>query len=159
MEKLSEIISRNQLATQNELPQLLTDGKEDSSYSMSVYSDKLTPNVMLAETKKLQAAFPSISSDQVNVLSERIIANGFTDNRLKDAISNLIDNHRYPNIMISDVISFDKRIKLYSHSDICGLLDKGQKWSEFVKFKKINNKIYFAKIQDAEMYGLKSEIE
>lgn len=61
-----------------------------------------------------------------NILTERILLNKFTANRLKDAVNHIIDNFQYKELVVSDIIRFDKRIKLYTYNEVCNLVTKGQ---------------------------------
>lgn len=46
-----------------------------------------------SEVMKLVAAFPNIKTDFIIVLTDRIIENGFTKERVHDAISKVIDTN------------------------------------------------------------------
>ena len=60
------------------------------------------------------------------MLAERLIANGFTDERLTDAVNNVIDNFQYKELNISDIVKFDKKMKLYNYKDATNLVtEKG----------------------------------
>jgi len=50
---------------------------------------------------------------------------GFTDDRLRDAVRNVISTCVYPQPTIAQFISFDKRIKVYTYSQYCKLCDEG----------------------------------
>jgi hypothetical protein len=72
--------------------------------------------------RKLQSAFPKQSKEFFNVLAERLIANGFTDKRLMDAVNNVIDNFQYKELNISDIVRFDKKMKFYNYKEACRLV-------------------------------------
>ena len=74
--------------------------------------------------RKLQSAFPKQNKEFFNVLAERLIANGFTDERLTDAVNNVIDNFQYRELKISDIVKCDKRIKLYNYKEACILVTR-----------------------------------
>ena len=76
--------------------------------------------------RKLQSAFPKQSKEFFNVLAERLIANGFTDQRLTDAVNNVIDNFKYKELNVSDIVGFDKRIMLYTYNEACCLVTEGK---------------------------------
>lgn len=83
-----------------------------------------------------------------NVLAERIVANHFTGKRLKDAVNSIIDTFQYKELNISDVVKFDKRIKLYSYNEVCTLVTKGEaNFSDFV-VKEIDGKPFRVKKTD-----------
>jgi hypothetical protein len=105
--------------------------------------------------KKLQAAFPACSPMYFNLLGERLAANGFTDQRFNDAIGNLLDTFKYPTPTISDVISWDKKIKLHTYSDVLAQMDKGFAFSDFAIYKKVGKKVFWILVSDAEKYNIK----
>jgi hypothetical protein len=103
------------------------DGQaEKESYSVSKYQGQLTPNILATQIKKLQAAFPKQSAEFFHILVERIKANGFTDERLVDAVNNVIDNFQYKELNIADIIKWDKREKLISYQQLVKLVSNGQ---------------------------------
>ena len=86
-----------------------------------------------------------MSNEFYNILSERIAENGFSDERLKDAVNYVIDNFQYKELNVSDIIKFDKKVKLYTYSDVCDLVTKNKaEFSDFV-----------VKVIDGEYYRVK----
>jgi hypothetical protein len=72
----------------------------------------------IAETKALRA-FPLLSREQIEILHDRFIENGFTDQRAMDAVDHVIDTHVYgrtPNI--AAFISYDRRVKAFSWNEL-----------------------------------------
>lgn len=120
---------------------------------ISIYDDKLTENVVMLELKKLSVSFPDLKGEFFTVLSERLVKNGFTDSRLKDAIGFVIDNCTYKKPSIANIISYDKTVKLYSHNDVCNEVYKGNTFDDF-KIIERNGKKFWIKKTDAEQYGL-----
>lgn len=51
------------------------------------------------------------------LLVERLRDNKFTGNRLRDAVNHIIDNCRYKQISIADVVNFDRAARLYTRTD------------------------------------------
>lgn len=87
---------------------------------ISIYRPgSVTPTVLATEIKKLKVAFPSRPAEFFNLLAERIVANRFSDDKLRDAVAKAIDTFSYKEINISDVIGFDKRIRLYTYGEVC----------------------------------------
>jgi len=99
----------------------------------------------------MKAAFPELPAQFYEILSQRVKANKFTDEKLEDAINNLIDNFTYPKPTIADIISYDKRVKLHSYSQLCELVSQGHSWDEFIKMP--DKKAWISKI-DAEKINL-----
>ena len=82
-----------------------------------------------------------------NILTERIIANNFTKERIKQAVEYVIDNFQYKELNVADIIRFDRRIKLYTGGEYVLMQVKGAKSTEFEK-RIINGTVYFVKKDD-----------
>jgi hypothetical protein len=130
-------------------PSLPNIGPTDS---VSIYQGELTPLCVIECSKKLKSAFPQIAAGFYDILNDRLKANGFNDARLRAAIDNLIDTFNYPIPTISDIISFDRRLKFLSYYEMCDLVGSyGEKvWKDH---KRLKNGMY-AKLSDAEKYKL-----
>jgi len=103
---------------------------------ISIYKGQIAEeSTIKSEVMKLVAAFPNIKNDFIIVLIERLIENGFTKERVHDAISKTIDTNPYQRPSIADIISFDRKIKTYSYSDISAKCYPG--YSAFDHFDKI----------------------
>jgi hypothetical protein len=86
---------------------------------LSVYTDEVaTRTQLIGATKKLHAAFPEITNDFIILLIERLIDNKFTKQRVTDAINHIIDTSPYKHPAIADIISFDRKIKLYTYAEV-----------------------------------------
>ena len=86
---------------------------------LSLYTDTpATPDQIKQELKKLVSAFPDIDNQYVIVLIDRMVANRFTRNRVFDAINNIIDNCHYKRPMIAEIVGFDKKVRLYTYSEM-----------------------------------------
>lgn len=103
----------------NSLPQ-----KSELSNSLSVYSGELSVEGLAKGLKTIQKSFPALPIDFYDVLTDRIKANCFSDERFADAIIHVIDTCIYPQPTIAQFISFDKRIKLHSYEEMLSKLDK-----------------------------------
>lgn len=113
---------------------------------ISVFSGQIaTEDEMKSEVKKLMAAFPEIKTDFLIVLFDRMIDKKFTKERVREAINNVIDTNPYQRPSIADIVSFDRKIKVYTYSEILAKCRPG--YSAFDYFKKI------------EINGLKRYIE
>ena len=94
--------------------------------------------------RKLQSAFPKQNKEFFNVLAERLIANGFTDNRLTDAVNNVIDNFQYKELNISDIVRFDKKVRLYNYREACKLVTRdGYEFGKDLKRVNRGDKVYW----------------
>jgi len=102
----------------------------------------LTDRGVAVNLKKLKEAFPRMQPAFFNLLSERLIANGFTDSRVTDAVNNVIDNFEYKELNISDVIKFDKKVKIYTHSEATILVTSGRATFDDFEKREINGVTY-----------------
>lgn len=120
----------------------------NGKYEISIYSGNLTPIVVLQNINRLKTSFPKMSDDFFNILSERLSDNGFSDERMKDAVNYVIDNFQYKELNVSDIIKFDKRVKLYTYNEVCNMVTKGQaNFSDF-DIREINGNFFRVKKSD-----------
>lgn len=111
--------------------------------SVSLYNGRSAdPNEIAVGMKRLKVAFPKMDNAFFNLLAERVMDNGFSSERLKHAINHVLDNFQYKELNISDIIRFDKRVRLYSYNEVCVLVSKGL--ASFTDFEKreINGTVY-----------------
>ena len=139
---------------QDLLPQVLqTESLQKYSPStseISVYSDTLTNEGLVTGLAKLRKAFPQATPSFFDILSERVKENSFTDNRLRDAVNNLIDNYKYPVPTIADVVGYDKRVKFYTYQDVCDKVSQGMPFEHYKRTKRGQ----YLSVYDIEMYHL-----
>ena len=57
---------------------------------------------------ELKLAFPVLTKDFMQLLGKRLIANRFTPDRFERAVDNLIDNYKFQQPTIADIITFEK---------------------------------------------------
>jgi hypothetical protein len=124
---------------------------------MSIYKGNLTPECLAQEVEKIQASFPALSGTFFNLLTERIVVNKFNDERLKAAVGYLLDNFKYPTPSIADIISFDKKIKLFSYTDVLESLDKGKVWTDYIKVTR-GSKMFYIKKTDQEQFNIPTKL-
>ncbi len=99
--------------SKGQMPSVQQESKE-----VSIYTGELTPKCIAVEMKKLGVAFPDLDPEFLNVLTERVVENGFTNERLQDAVGELIDTFQYKRPSVANIINYDKRMRLYSHSEV-----------------------------------------
>lgn len=103
---------------------------------------------MLLACNRLGAAFPKMQPVFFDLLAERIVENNFTSKRLSDAVNHLIDNFNYKELNISDVIKFDRKAKLYTYSEVCRMVSKGEATFSDFDIREINGECYRVKKVD-----------
>lgn len=86
---------------------------------MSVFSSKPAslPQIGVSVTK-LAVAFPNMSNEFFNLLTERITKRGISADRLEYAISHTLDNVTYKTLTIADIMSIDKRVEVMSYAEM-----------------------------------------
>ncbi len=127
--------------------------KEDGTTFISLYNDgnALTPVEIAKNLKKLQVVFPKQSNEFFNVLTERLVANKFTEQRLRDAVNTIIDKFKYRELNISDIIQYDKQIKLYSYANVCYEISEHKaSFKDFEKYKRIRGQLFWVKKSDLD---------
>ena len=63
--------------------------------AVSLYQDEdASPRDIAVSMKRLELAFPNMERGFFDLLAERVIANGFTAERLKDAVNHVLDSTR-----------------------------------------------------------------
>lgn len=120
------------------------EGTEISLYEGGM----LTERTLAIYLKKLREAFPRQTDTFFDILTERIIANGFSDQRLADAVNNVIDNFRYKELSVADIIQHDKRVKLYTYSEVAAMVTAGKAAFDDFEIREINGKTYRVKKSD-----------
>jgi hypothetical protein len=123
---------------------------------ISLYADERVtdPVEIFVQTKRLRAAFPQMSDDFYNILVERIIENKFTRKRLVNAINYVIDNVRYKELHVADIIGSDRRIKLYTYREFLELQEKGKMGVKDMENRMIDGKSFWIKTTDIEQFEL-----
>jgi hypothetical protein len=132
--------------------------KINETGELSIYKGSLTQVCIVESTKRLKDAFPGLSKGFFDVLTDRVKANEFCDQRLKDAIFHVIDTCIYPIPTIANVISFDKRVKIFTYKQLCELIDKGEKCENYkvIKFNKYPKPVWIH-VNDIATYKIESE--
>lgn len=123
---------------------------KNKNNEVSLYSGELTTPVLVQQMNKLRAAFPEMGADFFNILTERFVKNRFSDERLKDAVSHVIDNFHYKKLNVADLVEFDKVQKLFTYKEVLALvapsatarLDKTYTFEDF-RVRKIGEKTYW----------------
>lgn len=146
MEQVKDII----LAMKNSTETLQKVSHEQiRNNEISIYKgETANPQQIAVACSRLRTAFPKMESGFFNLLAERAIANKFTPERLVDAVNNIIDNFQYKEINISDIIRYDRKIKLYTYNEVCKMVTEGTAaFSDFIT-KEINGNVFKIKKSD-----------
>lgn len=116
---------------------------------ISIYEGKLSPGILSKSLAKIKASFPGLTPEYLTVLSDFIIENKFSDERLIEAVNNVISNCIYPIPTIATFIGYDKKVRLYTYDEMLEKVNTvgSGVWSNYDK-KKIDNKVYWYKKND-----------
>lgn len=134
---------------------LQTELSTQCNHEISIYHGEIAnPTIIAQQSAKIQVAFPSLDKLFFTILTERVIKNGFTEQRLKDATEYLIDNFKYPKPSIAEIINFDKKLKLYSHNEVVILIEEDKARFEDFHRHWIGDVMYRVKKSEVEMFGL-----
>jgi len=129
-----------------------TDGE------ISLYKGSLSLQNIVQCSVKVKKAFPELPSEFFEVFQEMVKLEGFTDERLMDAVDNVIKTCIYPKPTIAQFISFDKRVKVYKYSDIVKMIDDDPR--AFDRYKRIEMEglpeAVWIHINDIAKYNIKS---
>lgn len=104
-----------------------------------------SPSEIAIAMSRLKAAFSKMDNSFFNLLTERVISNNFSAERLKDAINQILDHYKYKELSIADIIQYDKKVKLYSHSEVCSMVSKGIAEFKDFEIREINGEFYRVK--------------
>ena len=102
---------------------------------ISLYKGSLSTPCVIQTITRVKNAFPTLPEGFYEIFSERIIDCGFTDERLKDAVNNVIDTCVYPTPTIAQFISWDKRVKVFKYPDIVKMAEDDPK--VFDRYKRV----------------------
>lgn len=102
----------------------LTLAKNGSS-EISVFGGEAASVEQIAvSVRKLSVAFPQMSQDFFNLLTERIVKTGMSNKRLSYAVNRVIDTFSYKQLNIADVLNADVKCRMMSYSEMCNDLTK-----------------------------------
>jgi hypothetical protein len=128
---------------------------EKGELSISEFTDELaTSSEIAVGVSKICASFPRMEPEFWNILAERIRANRFTSERLRQAVEFVLDNFQYKELNISDIIKFDRRVKLYTAGEFAYAQTTGIDPSEFEK-REIDGVMYRVLKADLTKAGLR----
>lgn len=133
------------LATTSALPVKTDDG----CMSISLYNDQPADEAAWAvQALRLTSVFPESGSNTAFMLelSRAVARKKMTAKQLEDAVDHLVDNCRYPRFSIADIVSYDRKVRLYSHAECCEMCSHGVSWD--FDTVKVEGKTFWVKKSD-----------
>lgn len=86
---------------------------------VSIYGcGKVTPEAFGHGVALIKKAFPKLSASWYSVLETMIDEEGFTDDRFKDAVLNLIKTCPYPEPTIANILGFNKEVPVFTRHEL-----------------------------------------
>ena len=122
---LGSVIQKLRLSQNTSTP---TKRTEISLYEGGELPDK---EFIINQLKRLHNAFPQLKREYMVTLNERITDKKMTKEQIHDAVSRVIDTCVYPVPGMAEILSFDQRVKLYTHKQILLKLDEGYTFQDF----------------------------
>jgi hypothetical protein len=154
MEQIDQVVQQVK-----NLPNLLQENLESIS-EISLYKGQLSARCLVESIATIQKAFPALPIGFFDVFTDRLADNGFCDERLKDAIKNVIDTCIYPTPTIAQFISWDKKIKVFKYPEIVKMVEDGDP-NAFDRYKRIEieglPEAVWVHINDIVKYKIKSK--
>jgi hypothetical protein len=121
----------------------------NDGFELSVYDDSEPVKIDFEKaSNRLSIAFPKMTKEFFLLLTEFVINENFTAKRLEDAVNHIIANFQYKELNISDVIKFDRRVKLYTYGEVCTLVTQGKAGFEDFEIRKIGENTFRVKKTD-----------
>ena len=130
----------------------------DNDASLSVYHGDITQENFVRSVARIKVAFPDLNKEFYQLLKERIMEKGFSDQRLTDAVNHVIDTCLYPTPTLANFLSFDKRVKLITYQELCTLIGKGEATMDAYERMRINGKVFFVRKDEKRLYNLPNEL-
>ena len=129
---------------------------KQSHFEISCFGGEMTETNQLKEVANIKLAFPTLPNGFYLILLDRVRELKISDERLKFAVSHVIDNCEYPSPTIAQFIGFDRKIKLYNQQQIIKMNDDVQGIAKFYKLVRLigQSKPLYAHESDIEKYKL-----
>lgn len=71
-----------------------------------------------ASVAKLTVAFPSMSDEFFDLLTECIAKKGISADRLEYAVNHVLDNFTYKTLTIADIMSIDRKVEIMTYAEM-----------------------------------------
>lgn len=89
------------------------------SNQLSIYGEgRVSAEILAKNIILIKKAFPRLTQGWFDVLEQMLDEYNFTDERLNDATKNLIVTCQYPEPTISNLLSYDQKIEVYTYDEL-----------------------------------------
>lgn len=160
MDKINQVVKRlresQESSWQDSSPASLP---QTVATELSIYRGELTTQGIIRGVATIKKAFPALPLEFYDILTDRIRAAGFTDQRLQDAVHCVVDHCIFPQPTVAQFISYDQRIRVYTYEE---MLVKGHQglWDEdtykAIQLRGMPKKVWIH-VNDIAKYNIKSE--
>lgn len=144
---------------QNWQPTTISNIPEENK--LSVYQKgTVTPDIFASGVKTLMDAYPKLNKNWYSVLREMIKDEKFSNERFSDAIKHCIKHCQYPEPTISNIINYDKHVKVYTYSELLSIKREASAIEREMFLKEfdmidVNGEIRYAKKEEVKTFNLK----
>jgi hypothetical protein len=127
-------------------------GTKGSYKELSLYTgEPANPRDIARCMATLKTAFPNMGNGFFDVLSERVTSNKLTRERLRDSVNWILDNFKYKELTVADVIRYDKRARLYTYDEVSSMVTRGEAKFEDFEIREIGGVCY--RVRKTELLG------
>ncbi|HZW38236.1 MAG TPA: hypothetical protein VFF33_02960 [Ignavibacteriaceae bacterium] len=129
--------------------------QESNKLSIYAKGKPLTMHSAMKISERIAIGFPELNKGFYVLLAERLIANGFTEERFIASVNHVIDTFHYgklPNI--AEFISFDKEIQAFTYEQILEKLKDDKLAFEKHTLVNLNGLKRYVRNEDKENYKL-----
>ena len=124
----------------------------DFYLSAYYFEDPVNEKEMKYELARLLRAFPEIKPSVIDELIQQIRKEKIGPIRLQAAVDYVIKNFNWQKPTVSDVIKFDRKLRLYTYDEVCNKVTEGMNMNNF--FMVPNSGKLWAMKTDAMRLGL-----
>ena len=132
--------------------------REDNECFLSVYAGALETETVAKTVSKVKAAFPALTPEYFKLFIDRVKEKGFSNERMIDAVNNVIDNCQYPTPTLANFLSFDKKVKIITYNELCNLVTRQEAKFESYAPIKIKGVNHFVRNVDKEIFNIPNEL-
>lgn len=134
-----------------------SEGISDCKNEISIFAGEqpATPQEVQNWVATMSVAFPRQTTDFWRLVGQMVVRDKISAKRLALIADRLMREHRYPILNISDILSIDARVKIYTGTEL------RQRFGRFpvpgyviLKQRGADGTIRLASAQDVQRYGL-----